>query len=381
MMRTRRLALAAGCSLLSVVAVAQSAWQYADAGYAFSFPRDHASHPEYRIEWWYYTGNLDAADGRRFGYQLTFFRVGIDRQPANPSKWAVRDLFMTHLAVTDVRQQQFRFADRLNRGGIGWAGADSAAYRVWNEDWQVSLDATGRHILAAKTAEGDIGVDLQLDPGKAPAVHGRDGISQKGSQPGNATHYYSLTRMPTHGTLRVAGTDVRVEGLSWMDHEFGTSLLEPSQVGWDWFSMQFNDGSDLMVFRLRKSDGSVDSHSSGTVIEADGTATALRAGEFTLSPSHAWRSPAGADYPLEWQVTIPSRDLALTARAAVTDQELRMEGSTGVTYWEGAIDIVGTRRGKPLLGRGYLEMTGYAGVGLGRLFSDRTDLTSPPAAR
>jgi predicted secreted hydrolase len=377
----RRLAALVMWSALGVMPLAQSVWKAADAGYTFSFPRDHASHPEYRIEWWYYTGNLDAADGRRFGYQVTFFRVGVDPQPTNPSKWAVRDLFMTHLAVTDVGRQTFRFTDRLNRAGIGWAGADASSYRVWNEDWQVTLDANGRHILKARTPEEDIGVDLILDPGKTPAIHGRDGISQKGDQPGNATHYYSLTRMPTRGTLRVAGTDVPVQGSSWMDHEFGTSLLEPDQLGWDWFSLQFDDGSELMVFQLRRTDGSIDPHSSGTWVGPDGAATVLHAGQFTLSPSQPWRASSGARYPLEWQVAVPGERLTVTARAAVRDQELRTEGSTGVTYWEGAIDIEGLRAGKPARGRGYLEMTGYTGTGLGRVLTGRTDLTFPPPAR
>ena len=249
----RMRAVASAIVLVALVGAmaAQTAdgWRQAAPGRAFVFPADHASHPDYKVEWWYYTGNVVDADGRRYGYQLTFFRIGVDPKPENPSRWAVRDLFMTHLAVTDVDGRVFRFAERVNRAGVGWAGAATDVYRVWNEDWEGRLDpSTGRHVLRA--AEGGLGVELELEPGKAPVRHGRDGYSQKGTDAGNASHYYSLTRMPTRGTLTIDGRTVAVEGLSWMDHEFGTSFLESGQRGWDWFSIQFDDGTELMIFQL-----------------------------------------------------------------------------------------------------------------------------------
>jgi predicted secreted hydrolase len=342
-------------------------WKQAGRGYDVELPRDHASHPEYRIEWWYYTGNLDARDGRRFGYQLTFFRIGVDYAPENPSRWAVRDLFMTHLAVTDVAGGRYAYAERLNRAGVGWAGADADRYRVWNEDWEARLDERGDHLLRA--SEGGLGVDLRLGPGKPPVAHGERGLSQKGAQAGNASHYYSLTRMPTRGTLVVDGETVEVEGLSWMDHEFGTSFLEPEQVGWDWFSIQLDDGTELMLFQLRRADGSRDEHSSGTFVDEAGRGLPVRAGDFGLEAGQPWRSPAsGASYPVSWRITIPGRELDLRIRAAVEGQELRTERSTGVTYWEGAVDVEGTRGGAPVRGRGYLEMTGYSGSSMGEIF-------------
>jgi predicted secreted hydrolase len=324
---------------------------------------DHASHPEYKLEWWYYTGNLTARDGRRFGYQLTFFRLGVEKEPVNPSRWAVRDLYPAHLALTEIDGGKFHSADKLSRAGVGLAGADAQVYHVWNEDWEVRQDPAGRHILRAAAKE--FGLELQLEGGKAPVLHGTQGVSQKGAQPGNASHYYSLTQMPTRGALIVNGARLEVEGLSWMDHEFGTSYLEAGQLGWDWFSLQLADGSELMLYRFRRVDGSRDPLSSGTVVAANGHSTSLKSDEFELTPLKTWRSTSGARYPIEWRVQIPARGVDLTVRAALENQEMRTEGSTGVSYWEGAVVASGTAQGRAVQGRGYLEMTGYAGVAMG----------------
>ncbi len=366
--------LVAGVACLAMATPAAQAptpgWEEARSGYTYEFPRDHAAHPEFKIEWWYYTGNLDAADGRRFGYQVTFFRVGVDPAPANPSRWAVRDIYMTHVAVSDPGGRRYRYAERLNRAGPGIAGAATDRYHVWNDDWTASLDADGRHVI--RLVEGGLGVDLLLDEGKPPTINGRNGISQKGAQDGNASHYYSLTRMPTRGTIVIDGERVAVTGLSWMDREFGTSFLEPDQQGWDWFSIQLSDGSDLMIYQLRRGDGSRDLHSSGTLTRADGRIVALSAADFSLTAAGpVFRSPAsGATYPIGWQIEIPGEQLSLAVTTPLADQELNTAASTGVTYWEGAIDVQGEARGRPVTGRGYLEMTGYAGS-MGRVLSGR----------
>ena len=361
----------AAVRLAAVVAVAwamdqSGAWRHAAPERAISLPADHASHPEYKLEWWYYTGNLDAAGGRRFGYQVTFFRLGIDPAPANPSAWAVRDLFMTHIALTDVGGQRFQFSDRTNRAGPGWAGADTGRYRVWNEDWKAELEGSV-HRLQAKDPR--FAIDLRLSQTRPAALHGDHGYSLKGSSPGNATHYYSLTRMPTAGTITLDGRPIEVTGLSWMDHEFGTSALEPSQVGWDWFSIQLEDGRDLMLFQLRGADGSIDPHSSGTLVHPDGTTTALMlARGFRLEPGRTWTSPvSGARYPTHWTIQLPQLATTLSVSAALENQELHTERSTGVTYWEGAVEVVGTEGGTRIKGRGYLEMTGYAGRAMGSI--------------
>lgn len=363
--------------LASLVHAQSSPWKQAEAGYQYSFPRDHAAHPDNKIEWWYYTGNVKTADGRRFGYQITFFRVGIDHTPANPSKWALRDLYMTHLAVSDSKGQRYRFSEKLSRGGPGLAGADVDRYRVWNDGWEAGLRDQGRGIAAQHKVFAEskqAAIDLTLDEGKPPVIHGINGISQKGSQPGNASHYYSLTRMPTRGTIRVDGETFEVTGESWMDHESGTSFLEPEQRGWDWFALQLSDGREIMLYQLRRADGSRDPRSSGTIVARDGKPTHLTEKDFVLTPgSRRFTSSNGAVYPTEWMVSIPSQQLELRVTTPLNDQELSLVKSTGVAYWEGMIDIAGRQTAGPtgqqeLRGVGYLEMTGYHGS-LGRVLS------------
>jgi predicted secreted hydrolase len=347
----------------------QDPWKYATAGYKFEFPRDHASHPDYKIEWWYYTGNLKAADGRRFGYQVTFFRVGVDHTPSNPSRWAIRDLHMTHLAVSDATGRRYRYSEKLSRGGPGLAGARTDRYHVWNDDWTATLDDKGHHVLRANSPQAAI--DLTLAEGKPPAINGVNGISQKGAQAGNASHYYSLTRMPTSGTIAIDGEKFTVTGDSWMDHEFGTSFLEPEQRGWDWLSIQLSDGRELMLYQLRRADGSRDPRSSGTIVDRSGRSSHLANDDFTLTPGRRqFKSKNGAVYPIEWIVGIPSQKLDLTVTTPLDDQELSLERSTGIAYWEGMIDVAGKTGGGAVTGSGYLEMTGYHGS-LGRVLSGR----------
>jgi predicted secreted hydrolase len=299
---------------------------------------------------------------------LTFFRIGMDSAPSNPSRWAVRDLYMAHLALTDASSSRFRFVDRLNRSGPGWAGASTDTYRVWNEDWQASLEQPGVHRLVASTR--DFGLDLRLDENRRAVLHGDRGYSRKGTAPGNASFYYSLTRLPTRGTVTIDGRRMDVTGQSWMDHEFGTTFLEKEQVGWDWFSVQLDDGRDLMVFQLRRRDGSIDPRSSGTLVEPDGSYRHIPLDSgFALEPGRVWTSSAsGGRYPVEWRVRLPRESIDLSVRAVLDDQELRTGQSTGISYWEGAIDVEGTRAGRPISGRGYLEMTGYAGPAMGNFF-------------
>jgi predicted secreted hydrolase len=357
-----------GNSLPAPLVAQVAKWREAAPGYRFEFPRDHASHPEFKLEWWYYTGNVQTSSGRRFGYQVTFFRVGIDPAPANPSRWAVRDLFMTHLAVSDDTGRRYRFDERLSRAGPGLAGAATDRYRIWNEDWSAMLDADGRHVIRA--IDRRAGVELILDERKPPAINGINGVSQKGALPGNASHYYSLTRMPTRGAIVVDGERFEVAGQSWMDHEFGTSFLEEEQQGWDWVSIQLADGRDLMLYQLRRADGSRDPRSSGTLVDQDGRSTHLTAEDFTLRPAGpTFRAPSGATYPIHWSIQVPRVQLSLQVTTPLEDQELSTRGS-GVSYWEGMIDVRGTSGAQPISGRGYLEMTGYRGS-LGRVLSGR----------
>jgi predicted secreted hydrolase len=297
---------------------------------------------------------------------VTFFRIGVDPAPANPSRWAVRDLHMAHLAVSDPDGRRYRFDERLSRSGPGLSGAATDRYRVWNEDWSAGLDAAGRHVLTARSRE--IGFDLVLEEGKRPAINGLDGISQKGARPGNASHYYSLTRMPTRGTLTIAGERFDVTGDSWMDHEFGTTFLEAEQQGWDWLALQLDDGRELMLYQLRRADGTRDPRSSGTLVDTGGGTRHVAATDFALTPSGApFTAPSGASYPVQWDIDVPGADLRLRVSTPLPDQELRTLGD-GIAYWEGMVEVAGTAAGRPVRGRGYLEMTGYRGS-LGRVMS------------
>lgn len=351
--------------LLRGSSVAEQSWKEAGPGFQFSFPCDHAAHPDYRIEWWYYTGNVETREGKRFGYQLTFFRTGVVLVAVNPSRWVVRDLYLAHFAIADLENQKFYSFERLARAGVGWAGADTEQYRVWNETWEARLDGE-THVLTAD--DSGFRLQLALVPEKPPVIHGENGVSQKGAAAGNASHYYSLTRLRTSGQITINSETFDINGLSWMDHEFGTSFLEKEHVGWDWFSLQLNDGRELMIFQLRRADGSMDPHSSGTLIDTDGQTIPIRFGEFSLAPSQPWQSPTtGAKYPTVWGVEVPRLELQLLVRAALPDQELRTNASTGVTYWEGSTLIAG-KDNPQLTGRGYLEMTGYAGRNMGAVF-------------
>jgi predicted secreted hydrolase len=285
---------------------------------------------------------------------------------------------MAHFAISDIDQQAFHSFERINRAGIGWAGADvinrlpaekmppgpGPGVRVWNEDWDARIES-GRHALRA--SEGGVSLDLELTPSKAEVVHGLEGISQKGSATG-ASHYYSLTRLESSGRIVADGENFEVQGLSWMDHEFGTSFLDGQQVGWDWFSIQLEDGRDLMLFQIRGPDGSIDPRSSGTMIEPDGKAIRLDDGDFVLVPGRVWRSPdSGARYPTAWEIELARYGLRLRVTAAFEGQELLTPESTGVSYWEGSVAIEGESRNNKVAGRGYLEMTGYAGVSMGAM--------------
>jgi predicted secreted hydrolase len=357
----------------ATVVAHSSSWKSAAPGRAFHFPADHASHPDYRLEWWYYTGNLKTKDGRRFGYQVTFFRVGVELAPANPSRWAVRDLYMTHIALTDVAGKRHVAAERLNRAGVGWAGADTDTYKVWNERWSAQRDDQGRHVIGVASASPAFSIDLTLEEGKRPVLQGDHGFSQKGAKPGNASYYSSLTRMPTRCVLTLDYTRYGVEGDSWMDHEFGTSFLEQGQRGWDWFALQLDDATELMLYGLRTADG-FDAHSSATLVRRDGSTRSLTREEFGLEPGRTWRSPSsGGTYPVDWRVRVPEEQLDLRVTAVLDAQEMHSGLATQLAYWEGAVAIAGTKRGAPVTGRGYLEMTGYAGPPLGQFLMMKTE--------
>ncbi len=328
----------------------------------YAFPRDHASHPEFRTEWWYYTGHLRAA-GRSWGYELTFFRVGLSRtRGPSPSAWATRDVLFAHLALTDETRGRFRHEEAVSRPALRMAGADTARYHVWIHDWSAALaDDGATHVLRARTS--DFGIALELAPGKPPAVHGEGGVSQKTAGVGNASHYYSMTRLATRGVLFDGADSVRVEGVSWMDHEFGSGRLTPAHAGWDWFSVQLDDGRELMLYRLRLKDGGTEPLSSGTIVETDGRTRHLAREDFRITATGRWKSAdTGADYPSGWTLEIPAERLRLDVTPTVKAQELVARTMGGVVYWEGSCRVSGTWGGGKVAGVGYTELTGYTGA-------------------
>lgn len=336
--------------------------QSASSGYQYQFPRDHGAHENFRTEWWYYTGHLVADNGRRFGFELTFFRQKADDRWMSPhsSRWAVRHLYLAHAAVTEVDGGRFHYAEKVSRAGLGKAGADPDRLHVWIDRWHAEATTDGVAYRLSASSQ-NFSFDLTLHPTKRPIVHGVDGVSRKGEQPTQASHYYSLTRLMTRGSLTVGGQRVAVHGTSWMDHEFGSAELGPDQVGWDWFSIQLQDESELMFYRLRRTDRTTDPASSGTYVRRDATSQHLLATDVHIEELGSWSSPAsGARYPSRWRITVPSLSLSLVITPRPANQELITTRSTQVTYWEGAVEVTGRRNGAPVDGEGYVELTGYA---------------------
>lgn len=348
---------------------------------AFVFPEDHGPHPGFRTEWWYVTGNLTSDEGRDFGFQFTIFRSALaPAEPGGPSAWATNQAYMGHFAVTDIDGDAFRAADLFARGSGGLAGAETTPLRVWIEDWVLeSAGASSRPAPGEApvrragdppatfplrlAAEGDdFSVDLQLSAGKPIVLQGDGGLSQKGPEPGNASYYYALTRMPAEGRVVFEGEGHQVTGLAWLDREWSTSALSDGQVGWDWFALQLDDGWEMMVYQLRREGGTSDPLSDGVLIDPDGRRIPLEWGsEVQVEPTGTWRSPEdGAEYPSGWRIQLPARGWDLTVEPVVDDQELRL----AFRYWEGSVAVEGSGEGgAPVSGRGYVELTGYAGFG------------------
>lgn len=349
-------------ALLAAFLLAQSSatspYKVALPGYKYGFPRDYFDHPEYKTEWWYYTGNVKTADDRRFGFELTFFRQGVDRTQTKESAWDVRDIYLAHLALSDLDGSAFYHKERTNRAGPGIAGVDEARQHIWNGNWSVQWKGEDQELRAV---DERFTISFLLHSEKPPVVHGEHGVSQKSAGVGNASHYFSLTRIKTSGSIQVSGKSYQVVGVSWMDHEFFTHQMAADQVGWDWFSIQLDDNTELMLYRFRRKDGSIDPYSSGTYIDARGKTQHLYAADFTLTPEkESWaRADGSVRYPIHWKISIPSQGLELDATTPLPSQELTGESGLAPNYWEGAIALQGQKHKLPAVGVGYLEMTGY----------------------
>ena len=335
---------------------------------AIQFPRDLGPHPDYQTEWWYYTGNLEGENGRLFGYQLTIFRRALtpttphSALPTPHSDWRTNQVYLAHFTLSDIANGDFYPHERFSRGAAGLAGAQAEPYRVWLEDWSITETAPG--VVRLQADGRDAALDLTLTQTMPPVLHGNGGLSPKGDEPGNASYYYSIIRQETAGTVRVGDETIDVTGLSWKDHEYSTSALGANAVGWDWFSLQLDNGGGLMLFQIRNADGRLEPFSSGSYIAPDGAITHLALADFDITVLDTWTSPAsGGEYPAGWRIRIPKLDLDLEGRPLMPNQELNVS----TTYWEGAVEFSGTLAGRPLTAQGYIELTGYAGSMNGRL--------------
>ncbi len=329
---------------------------------AIAFPRDLGAHEDYQTEWWYYTGNLEDANGRPFGFQFTIFRSALtpeqelDMDSAEVSDFRTNQVYLAHFTISDIANDAFYTHERFSRGAAGLAGAQAEPYRVWLENWSVEEISPGQIRLLAEA--DDVTLDLMLTETLPPILHGDEGLSVKGPEPGNASYYYSIVQQQAEGSVRVGNETTPVEGVAWKDHEYSTSALSPGAEGWDWFSLQFDDGSAVMFFQIRREDGTIEDVSSGTFITAEGETIPLARDDWQMAVLDTWQSPtSGGVYPAEWRIVVDKVGLDITGQPLMANQELNVSS----TYWEGAVEYSGTREGNPISGRGYTEMTGYAG--------------------
>jgi predicted secreted hydrolase len=326
----------------------------------FVFPRDHGSHDEFRNEWWYFTGNLATPSGRDFGFELTFFRIGLAARRAEESRtsaWAANQVWMAHFAITDVQSGRLVAAERLARGALGLAGATPTPFRVWVEDWSVNGEADDRNaVLTLRAQDAQMAASLDLQSLKPVAIHGEHGLDSKGPEPGDASYYYSFPRLVVRGWVAVDGTHSDVTGNAWMDREWSTSALPAGVVGWEWFGLQLSDGRELMLYGLRQKDGTLSDYSGGSLVATDGSTMHLRRADIDLVATRYWTSArTRVRYPVSWRIAIPAAALTLSVEPRIPDQEIDLS----VRYWEGAVRASGQGRDGPLAGQGYLELAGY----------------------
>lgn len=315
------------------------------------FPQDLGPHPAYQTEWWYYTGNLaEEETGARYGFQLTFFRRSLAPQVREgESEWGSNQLYFAHFAITDAENEAFYPQERFSRGAAALAGAQSKPYRVWLENWEVRELETG--LIRLHAATDQVTLSLDIAPLKPATLQGDQGFSPKSDEPGNASYYYSLTRNQATGQVTTPAGQATVNGLVWVDHEWSTSALGAEAVGWDWFSLQLDDGREVMYFQIRLEDGGIEPISEGVLIEADGTKRPFGPSEVEITVLDDWVSPqTGASYPAQWHFVLPDFNLDLTLTPLIPNQELLASS----IYWEGAIHIEGSHTGY-----GYIELTGY----------------------
>ena len=355
-----RAARAVGVFFLAALLFGGSSGELALPGYRYEFPRDYFSHPSYQTEWWYYTGNLASNDGATFGFEVTFFRThsrASESTEHNPV-WFPSEIYIGHFALTDVRNRRFYHQERVNRSGPGLAGIDANQGKIWNGNWSARFLSYEPIRQRLEAVSSNAHLLLTLASQKPVVIHGVNGVSQKGPKPGEASHYFSLTRVAASGALSLNGRNYTVSGRAWMDREFFSDVPGDPVSGWDWMCIQLNNDEELMLYRLRLKDGSISPFSSATFVSADGTSQFLDSRRFSLTPLKTWHSAdTGADYPISWNIEVPSKELHLLLTTPVVQQELVNRVTRN--YWEGLVRYSGTEKGQPVAGKGYLEMTGY----------------------
>jgi predicted secreted hydrolase len=325
--------------------------------YDWNFPADFGAHSDFQTEWWYYTGNLADENGRRFGFQFTIFRRALTPLAAETeSEWRTGQVYLAHFTVSDIEGGQFHHAERFSRGGAGLAGATvDPRFHVWLENWNVQAQDDDANQTTITTDAGSFAVNLSLEQTKPPALQGDNGLSPKSGEAGNASYYYSLSRLLTEGTITIDGQTYTVSGTTWKDHEFSTGALGSKTQGWDWFGLQLDDNRELMLGQIRLQEGGTEPAFGGLLINANGSTQYLKHDDFTITSTATWTSPhTGAVYPAGWDITVntgASEPLHITLTPLLADQELT-DGTTD--YWEGAVQISGDQTGY-----GYAELTGY----------------------
>lgn len=322
----------------------------------WDFPEDFGAHPDFLTEWWYYTGNVETEDGRRFGYQFTIFRRAISpADNSTDSEWRTNQVYLAHFTVSDIESNEFYHDQRFSRGSAGLAGATvDPVYRVWLEDWEILAQNGDASLVSIQAESDEFSINLTLEQTKAPALQGDNGLSQKSNTEGNASYYYSLSRLVTTGAIIIGDETFTVSGNTWKDHEFSTSALGTNALGWDWFGLIFDNDTELMIGQIRLEDDSTESTFGGLIIYPDGSSEYLSASNFTINAIDTWTSPhTGAEYPSGWEISVTTSQetFNFTVTPLMLDQEL---ADTDPTYWEGAVQISGD-----VTGYGYAELTGY----------------------
>lgn len=322
---------------------------------SLNFPSAFYFRPDYRLQWWYFTGHLFDRDGHEFGYELTFFIAGVQRRDFK-SSFGVRDIYVSHFAITDVSGKKYFYSDRSDSGAFGFAGADPRRLRVWVR--RNRMEGTPEKIRLHASGEGRE-LDLVLSPVKPLVLHGEKGYSRKAEDsPRSASWYFSYTHMATEGTLKTGDAVRHVSGKSWFDREISSGRMGQGQKGWDWFGIQLDDGREIMLYTMRKTDGTIDRYSSGTLVSRDGSSRHLSSGDFSITVLRHYSSgQTGARYPALWEIRVPSEGLSLRVSPLVGEQEFVATHTTGNHYWEGACEVANADGSAA--GRAYAELTGY----------------------